>query len=134
MLAGFQTLASMSSRSAGLLPQGVKAMIVQPAPGSGTVHREAIEDARFVLSKLILGSTGTRDAVPTGLGSSVGDVHLSEEDLIIAGDLLHRADVIEHQLTDRIIELNYGPEELAYAPKSQFDIRVCLTVASRSQT
>ncbi|MFZ5896882.1 MAG: phage portal protein family protein [Myxococcota bacterium] len=126
MLAGFQTLASMSSRSAGLLPQGVKAMIVQPAPGSGTVHKEAIEDARFVLSKLVLGSTGTTDAVPTGLGSSIGDAHLSEEDLIIAGDLLHRADVIEHQLTDRIIELNYGPEELAYAPKFQFDIRAVL--------
>lgn len=124
--AGFETLAAMNSRSAGLLPQGVKAQIIQPAPGSGTVHKEAIDDARFVLSKLILGSTGTTDAVPTGLGSSIGDAHLSEEDLIIAGDLMHRADIVEDRLSDRIIELNYGPEELAYAPKFQFDIRALL--------
>jgi len=123
---GFNTLAAMNSRSAGMLPQGVKALIVQPAPGSGTVHREAIDDARFVLSKLILGSTGTTDAVPTGLGSSIGDAHLSEEDLIIAGDLMHRADIIEDRLTDRIIELNYGPEELPYAPRFQFDVRALI--------
>lgn len=122
----FQHLQSMNSRNAAWLPQGVKAQVIQPGQGSGVVHKDTIEDARFVLSKMILGSTGTTDAVSTGLGSSIGDAHLSEEDLVIASDLLQRADIIEDQVTDRIIELNYGYEALAYAPKFQFDIKALI--------
>lgn len=119
----FEILSRMNSRNAAWLPQGVKALIVQPGAGASVVHKETIEDARFVLSKMILGATGTTDAVSTGLGSSIGDAHLSEEDLIIAADLLQRADVVEDLLTDRIIEMNYGPEALAYAPKFQFELK-----------
>jgi phage gp29-like protein len=122
----WQLLQKMNSRVAAWLPHGVKAMIVTPPPGSGQIHKETIEDARFVLSKLVLGSVGSTDAVPTGLGSSIGDVHLSEEDLIIAGDLLRCGNVVEHHLTDRIIELNFGSEALAYAPTFSFNIQALL--------
>lgn len=118
----FNILQKMSGQSAGWLPPGVKAQFFQPGAGAGATHKELIDDARFVLSKMIVGATGTTDAVPTGLGSSIGDAHLSEEDLIIATDLYRLAAVIEDRLTDVIIALNYGPEELEYAPKFQFRI------------
>lgn len=122
----FNLLQNMNSRVAAWLPHGTKAEFFQPAAGSGQIHKDQIEDARFVLSKLVLGSTGSTDAVSTGLGSSIGDAHLSEEDLIIAGDLLRCANVIEHHLTDRIIELNFGMEGLPYAPTFSFNIQALL--------
>ncbi len=126
IIEAFQLLQKMNSRVAAWLPHGTKAQFIQPAAGSSVIHKESIDDARFVLSKLVLGSTGSTDAVPTGLGSSIGDVHLSEEDLIVAGDLMRCGNVVEHHLTDRIIELNYGLEAMRYAPKFGFNIQALL--------
>jgi hypothetical protein len=112
----FDILQNMSSKQAFWLSPGVKAGFFQPGPGSGQTHKETIEDARFVLSKLILGSTGTTDAVSTGLGSSIGDAHLSEEDLVIAADTMDEDEAIEQQLCDEIVLLNYGEQALPYAP------------------
>lgn len=123
MREAFGVLQTMSSRNAAWLPHGTKPFFFTPPAGSGQTHKELIEDARFVLSKLVLGQTSSTDAVPTGLGSSIADTQLTEEDLIIASDLRSTAGVIEHQLTDRIIELNYGPEELIYAPLFEFEIK-----------
>jgi phage gp29-like protein len=112
----FDILQNMSSKQAFWLSPGVKAGFFQPGPGSGQTHKETIEDARFVLSKLILGSTGTTDAVSTGLGSSIGDAHLSEEDLVIAADTMDEDEAIEQQLCDEIVLLNYGEQAMPYAP------------------
>jgi phage gp29-like protein len=122
LVSAFNVLQNMSGQSAGWLPPGVKGQFFQPAPGSGQTHKDLIEDARFVLSKLIVGGTGTTDAVSTGLGSSIGDAHMTEEDMIIATDLYRLAATVEDRLTDVIIMLNYGVEELDYAPKFQFRI------------
>ncbi len=122
----FRVLQRMSGRNAAWLPPGVKASIIQPGSGSGVVQKDVIDDARFVLSKLILGSTGSTDAVPTGLGSSIGDAMLNDQDMIIATDLLRLGDKFESALTDGIIELNYGLEALPYAPKFGFDLEVLL--------
>jgi phage gp29-like protein len=112
----FDILQNTSSKQAFWLSPGVKAEFYQPGPGSGQTHKETIEDARFVLSKLILGATGTTDAVSTGLGSSIGDAHLSEEDLVIAADTMDEDEAIEQQLCDEIVLLNYGEQALPYAP------------------
>jgi len=112
----FEVLQNMSSKQAFWLAPGVKAGFFQPGPGSSQTHKESIDDARFVLSKLILGATGTTDAVSTGLGSSIGDAHLSEEDLIIAADCMDEDEAIEQQLCDEIVLLNYGEQAMPYAP------------------
>lgn len=126
MKEAFRVLQRMSSRNAAWLPQGIKALFVQPGQGSGAVHKDVIDDSRMLLSKLILGATGTTDAVPTGLGSSIGDAMLNDQDLIIASDLLRLAEQLEHRLTDRIIELNYGVNALSYAPQFGFDLEILL--------
>jgi len=122
----FRVLQRMSGRNAAWLPPGVQAQIVQPGAGAGVVHKDIIEDSRFVLSKLVLGSTGSTDAIPTGLGSSIGDAMLNDQDLIIATDLLRLASKVEAALTDRIIEMNYGILALPYAPTFGFDLEVLL--------
>ena len=119
----FRSVAQMGSHRAAWLSPGVDADFIQPGPGSGGVHRDAIEDARLVISKFVLGGTATTDVQASGLASNIGNVQLTEEDLIIAADLFHRASVIEHRLIDPIIELNYGPAELEYSPEFRFSIR-----------
>jgi len=116
----FLQLAQMSSRSVASLPPGVRALFVQPDSASGTVHKDIIEHVELVLSKLWLGATGTTDAIPTGLASTIGDAHLSEEDLVVAGDLVREAQRIEDQIVDRIVLLNYGPAALPMAPKFRY--------------
>jgi len=112
----FEVLQGMSAQQAAWLAPGVKADFYQPDAGSGQNHKDAIELAQLVESKLVLGSTGTTDAVSTGLGSSIGDAHLSEEDLVIAADVMDEDEQIEQQLSDEIVLLNYGEEALPYAP------------------
>jgi len=102
------------------LPVGWKLDVIQPFSGAGQVSGDIIGHAEKVQSKLVLGSTGTTDAVSTGLGSSIGDAHLSEEDLIIASDARREAEAVEDQITDAIIAVNFGRSEVSHAPRFIF--------------
>jgi len=102
------------------LPAGWKLNVIQPFSGAGQVSGDIIDHSQKVQSKLVLGSTGTTDAVSTGLGSSIGDAHLSEEDLIIASDARREAETIEDGVADAIIAVNFGPEEVSHAPRFVF--------------
>lgn len=116
----FEKVKQLGVYAAARMPPGWQLDIVQPGQGAGAASTELVDHASKVLSKLILGNTGTTDAVSTGLGSSIGDAHLSEEDLIIASDALRLQEVIEDQLTDAIIAVNFGPGALDHAPRFQF--------------
>lgn len=107
----------LSAQSVGVMPPGFTLDVIQPFSGAGQVASDVLSDSQKVLSKLILGNTGTTDAVSTGLGSSIGDAHLSEEDLIIASDAIRISEIIEDQLTDAIVAVNFGPDALTHAPK-----------------
>lgn len=102
------------------LPPGFDLDIHQPFTGAGQVSEAVIDHSMKVLSKLVLGNTGTTDAVSTGLGSSIGNAHVSEEDLIIWADANRLAEVIEDQITDAIVAVNFGPDEVINAPKFSF--------------
>lgn len=113
----FDAMNALGSQSTARLPPGMEVMIAQPQKGAGDVHDQAIDHAMKVLSKLILGATGTTDAVSTGLGSSIGNAHVSEEDLIIASDARRLAEALESGLTDAMIAVNFGPSQLTHAPR-----------------
>jgi len=113
----WDALNRLGGHSTAVLPYEMDVMVPQPAKGAGDVHKEAIEHAQLTLSKLYLGSTGTTDAVSTGLGSSIGDAHLSEEDLIIASDAWRLSEVVENQLVDPMVILNFGPDAVDHAPR-----------------
>jgi phage gp29-like protein len=116
LAASFAQIDALGAQSTATLPPGYKIQIPQPTEGAGQVHDQAILDARSVISKLVLGNTGTTDAIPTGLGSSVGDAHLSEEDLVIASDVWRLSETIEDAVTDAIIAVNFGTGALDLAP------------------
>ena len=112
----FRAVNGLGNSSTARLPTAMEVQVTQPGTNAGQVHAEAIDHAQKVMSKLYLGQTGTTDAVSTGLGSSIGDAMLSEEDLIIAADAWDVSEVVEDQLTDAIIAVNYGVNALPWAP------------------
>jgi phage gp29-like protein len=120
MNTAFDAIKNLGSHNTARLPPGMDVDIHAPFTGAGQVSDAAIDHATKVLSKLVLGSTGTTDAVSTGLGSSVGDAHLSEEDLVIWSDARRLGEAIEDQLTDAIIAVNFGPDQLDHAPRFLF--------------
>jgi phage gp29-like protein len=115
--AGFEALQMLGAANTARMPPGVEVQVVQPEQGAGQVHSDVISDCRDVLTKMYLGGVATTEAVSTGIGSSVANVHFTEEDLIIASDARRIAECLEDQLTDAIIVANYGPSEVVYAPR-----------------
>lgn len=104
----FDQAQRLGARTTARMPPGFDLEVVTAPANAGQIHKEAIEDARFVLSKLVLGATGTTDAVPTGLGSTIGDAHMSEEDLVIAGQARRVSEAFEDRVTDAIVIVNAG--------------------------
>lgn len=113
----FDALNSLGAHSTAAMPVNMEVMIAQPTKGAGDAFVETIDHAEKIQSKLYLGATGTTDAISTGLGSNVGSVHLSEEDLIIASDAWRLSEVVEDQLGDSIIVVNHGVDAIDHAPK-----------------
>jgi phage gp29-like protein len=117
----YQAVQRLGFNNAAKMPPGVVFDLLQPAvAANGPLFADSIDHAMKILSKLVLGNTGTTDAVSTGLGSSIGDAHLSEEDLIIWADANRLAEVIQAQLVREIVELNFGREALAHCPQFKF--------------
>jgi phage gp29-like protein len=112
----YDALNSLGGQSTAVLPIAMQVMIPQPSKGAGDVHDAAVDHAEKTISKLFAGGTATTDAVSTGLGSSIGNIHASEEDLIIAMDAFRESEALEDQLTDAIIVVNFGPEAVTHAP------------------
>jgi phage gp29-like protein len=98
------------------LPRGTKMSLTQPGQGAGQVHQEQIEESDKQISKLVLGQTGTTDAQPSGLNNIQANVMQDEQFMITASDARMISDTIETLLSDQIIALNFGAEELAHAP------------------
>jgi phage gp29-like protein len=113
----FEQINALGAQSTARMPPGMEVQITQPQKGAGDVHDQTIDHAMKVLSKLVLGSTGTTDAVSTGLGSSIGDAHVTEEDLLIASDARRLAEAVESAVTDAMIAVNFGPNEIRHAPR-----------------
>lgn len=113
----YQALNALGAQSTASLPINMDVMIAQPQRAAGQVHGEAIDHVEKIISKLFVGATGTTDAISTGIGSNVGNIHLSEEDLMIASDAWRLSEAMEDQLTDAIVVVNEGPEAVTHAPK-----------------
>lgn len=98
------------------LPRGVDLEIHNPQRLAGQVHKDVIEDSDKQLSKLVLGQTGTTDAVPAGLNSKQANVMQDEQLMLLKTDAMEVSEVLE-KLTDSIIVVNFGPKESINAPR-----------------
>jgi phage gp29-like protein len=100
------------------LPRGVNLDVVKTDPGSGQIHADVIAESDKQISKLVLGQTGTTDAMPGALGGGNQALIMKDEQLLIAqGDAELLGEAIEDGLTDSIIGLNFGVEALLHAPR-----------------
>lgn len=98
------------------LPRGTKLNVVQPQRTAGQVHSEIIKEADQQNSKLVLGQTGTTDGTTAGFNSNQAGVMQDEQTMLLQADALLLNEVIEDCLTDAIIAVNFGPEEVTHAP------------------
>lgn len=99
-----------------LLPRGVAVKVLAPGDTAGNVHKDVIAECDRQISKLILGQTGTTDNMAGGLNTSQATVMQDEQFAILSTDALAMAQVIEDQVTDAIIEVNFGADQLPNAP------------------
>lgn len=103
--------ASYSAR----LPRGVDLNVHNPQRSAGQVHKDVIDDSDKQISKLVLGQTGTTDAVPAGLNSKQANVMQDEQLMLLKTDAYEVSEILE-SMTDAIIILNFGYEEVINAP------------------
>jgi phage gp29-like protein len=100
------------------LPRGVNLDVVKTDPGSGQIHADVIAESDKQISKLVLGQTGTTDAMPGALGGGNQALVMKDEQLLLAqGDADLLGEAIEDGLTDSIIGINFGVEALLHAPR-----------------
>lgn len=108
----------MGSTATARMPRGLNLDVESPDPKSGDLHEKVIETSDKQISKLVLGQTGTTDAQPGALGGGMQALVMSNEQFVILnGDAAMISESIEDYLTDAIIELNFGREELINAPR-----------------
>jgi phage gp29-like protein len=117
LLAGEEAIEALGAAYSARIPRGTTANVIQPGRTAGQVHQEVVEESDKQLSKLVLGQTGTTDGVPAGLNSNQASVMQDEQFMILVRDARALSQIIESQITDAIIELNFGPESLPMAPK-----------------
>ena len=98
------------------MPRGTKLDVVAPGRNAGQVHAEIIEESDKQNSKLVLGQTGTTDAVPAGLNSNQANVMQDEQLGVLIHDAAQLSEVVEQMLTNRIIIENFGENAVTHAP------------------
>ncbi len=118
--AAFVALNALGYNNTVRLPPNVEIEVVQPQKGAGDVHKDVVQQSNDELSKLFVGQTLTTDAKAVGLGSNLGSIQKSEEDMLIEGDANRLAEALEDQLTDAIIIVNHGQAEVTHAPRFIF--------------
>lgn len=109
-------LQNIGGNSSFRFPRGTEFKIEQPAKGAGEVHQDVVVESDKQISKLVLGQTGTTDANPAGLNNAQANVMQDEQFMILMLDSVMISEVLETFLTDPIIELNFGQNEVNHAP------------------
>lgn len=105
------------------MPKGLKLNVVNPDPKAGELHNHTIEDCDKQISKIVLGSTGTMDSQPQGIGGQQALVNQDDQYLIFASDGERISGVLQRDLVNAIVLLNapyYGistHDALRYSPK-----------------
>ncbi len=116
LLAAEEIVDALGSSYTARMPRGTKLEVVSPGRNAGQVHAEIIEESDKQNSKLVLGQTGTTDAVPAGLNSNQANVMQDEQLGVLINDAAQLSEVIEQFLTNRIIIENFGELEVTHAP------------------
>ena len=118
---------AMGSYFSAQMPRGTHLNFYNPGDLAGQNYEAAIERSNSELSKLVLGQSGTTDGTDAGLnGGAVSLVLQNTEYMILRHDAEALSEMVEDNICDRIIELNFGQQELMHAPRFclKFDVPV----------
>ena len=117
LLAADEAVDALGGSQSVRMPRGTHLNLTQPGQNAGQVHSDVIAEADRQISKLVLGQTGTTDPVNAGMNSKQSLVMQDEQYGILQRDARALSEMIEDQVTDAIIEVNYTAAELGYAPR-----------------
>lgn len=105
-----EALAQMGADAAGIIPKTTEVEFVDGKGGSadGALFRGLAEYMDQQVSKAVLGQTATTDAVATGLGGGLGQVHNDVRGDIERADAKLLAATLNQQLVQPMVMLNRG--------------------------
>ena len=107
---------AMAGSATARFPRGTKLAVVAPDAKAGDLHNATIADCDLQLSKLVLGVTGTTDAVANRAESQV---HAAQQDVLLQTDGARLSERFERNLCASIVVVNFGERERRHAPRFQ---------------
>lgn len=117
----WQAVAGIGHNAAGIIPQTMQVEFEEAAKGGEKPFEMMINWCERSESKAILGSTLTSDAAPTGLGSSLAEIHNEVRLDIRDSDCKQLAATITRHLIYPLLALNRGWEDVRRCPRLVFD-------------
>jgi phage gp29-like protein len=120
--AAFNAASALGAETTAQFDPGIELDVEFPGENTGALFHMNSEDIDKQINKLILWTSGTMDASPTGLGSSTTTELRNEQLSMHQGDCEEFAEVLTHQLITYLALVNWGPEATAlYKPKLELD-------------
>ena len=117
----WQAVAGIGHNAAGIIPQTMQVEFEEAAKGGEKPFEMMIGWCERSESKAILGSTLTSDAAPTGLGSSLAEIHNEVRLDIRDSDCKQLAATITRHLIYPLLALNKGWADVRRCPRLVFD-------------
>ncbi|MEE9395167.1 MAG: DUF935 family protein [Planctomycetota bacterium] len=108
------TAENLGQESTAAFDPGMKLDIVQPDGEHADVFRMSHEDVNLEMSKLVLGQTGTTDAVANRAESITMK---SEQDIILQADARGLGERVDHFMVQPTTIMNFGESSLPNAPR-----------------
>ncbi|MGP8432000.1 DUF935 domain-containing protein [Paraburkholderia fungorum] len=117
----WQAVAGIGHNAAGIIPASMQVEFEEAAKGGQKPFEYMISLCERSISKAILGSTLTSDAAPTGLGSSLAEIHNEVRLDIRDSDCKQLATTITRHLIYPLLALNKGWADPRRCPRLVFD-------------
>lgn len=116
-----RAVVNIGHAAAGIIPEGMMIDFKEAAKGASDPYTAMIEWCERTQSKAILGGVATSEAVSTGLGSSVADVHDEVRWDLTVSDARQLGGTLTRDLVYPILALNKGLDSLRRCPRLVFD-------------
>lgn len=116
-----RAVVNIGHAAAGIVPEGMMIDFKEAAKGASDPYTAMMQWCERTQSKAILGGVATSEAVSTGLGSSVANVHDEVRWDLTISDTRQLAGTLTRDLIYPLLALNKGLDSLRRCPRFMFD-------------
>lgn len=116
-----RAVVNIGHAAAGIVPEGMLIDFKEAAKGASDPYTAMMEWCERTQSKAILGGVATSEAVPTGLGSGLAQVHDDVRWDLTVSDTRQLAGTLTRDLIYPLLALNKGLDSLHRCPRFVFD-------------